>query len=135
MSWTRLGAVAIFAAAMLTMGSFHQEHTTWNLNSRMALVFAVVERGTFAIDGYDGDRDILPTMDKALYNGHVYSHTVFGVSLLGVPVYAAMRATGRLFGFEWLLRWKIYVLRMVCASIPAAVSLVLIWLMMIQSGA
>ncbi len=28
----------------------------------MAAVFAIVERGTFAIDGYEGDNDEFPTM-------------------------------------------------------------------------
>ena len=47
------------------MGSFHQTGTGWNVNSRMALVFAIVDRGTFAIDAYDSPDQALATMDKA----------------------------------------------------------------------
>src|SRR5437868_11154070 len=111
MSPTRFVAIALVAGSLLAMGSFHQEHTSWNVDSRMALVFAVVDRGTVAIDGYTGDQDLLPTMDTAVFNGHIYSDKVFGVSLIGIPVYAAMQSIGRVFGFEWSLRWKIYVLR------------------------
>jgi len=134
MSAARLGATALFVASLLAMGSLHQEHTTWNVNSRMALVFAIVERHTFAIDGYVGDNDVLPTMDKAVFGGHTYSDKVFGVSLIGVPVYAAMQAIARITGHEWPLRWKIYFLRMACASIPAAMSLVLLWRLLILAG-
>ena len=45
----RTAALAIFAAAMIVMGTVHSSNTSWNVNSRMALVLAVVERGTFAM--------------------------------------------------------------------------------------
>jgi hypothetical protein len=131
----RAGAIGIFATAMIVMASAHTANTSWNVNSRMALVFAVVDRGTFAIDGYHGDNDILPTGDKAAFGGHVYSDKAFGVSLLCVPVYAAMQAVARLFGFEWDLQWKIYLLRLVSTSIPAAIALSLLWLVMVRAGA
>ena len=81
----RRGAVAIFAAALILMGSLHSSNTSWNVNSRMGLVFAVVERGSFSIDGYDEEHEAFPTMDKAFYNGHHYSDKAIGVSLLGIP--------------------------------------------------
>lgn len=120
---------------MLVLLALHSANTSWNVNSRMALVFAVVDRGTFAIDGYDGDQDIFPTGDKATFGGHIYSDKAFGVSLLCVPVYAAMEGIARLFGFEWDLQLKIYFLRVVSSSIPAAISLSLLWLMMVRVGA
>jgi hypothetical protein len=120
---------------MIVMAAMHTANTSWNVNSRMALVFAVVDRGTFAIDGYDGDQDIFPTGDKAAFGGHVYSDKAFGVSLLCVPVYAVMQAVANLFGFEWDLQVKIYLLRMVSSSIPAALSLSVLWLLMVRAGA
>jgi hypothetical protein len=131
----RVGAIGIFVAAMVVMGAVHSGNTGWNVNSRMALVFAVVDRGTFAIDGYVGEKDILWTGDRASYAGHYYSDKAFGVSLLCVPVYAAMQAVAGLFGFEWGLQAKIYVLRIVSASIPAAISLALLWILMVRAGA
>jgi hypothetical protein len=130
----RRGATAIAAAALILMGSVHSSNTSWNVNSRMGTVFAVVERGTFAIDGYDEDNDALPTMDKAFFNGHHYSDKAIGVSLLGIPVYAAMQAVGALTGVEWHLQLKIYVIRMAVASVPAAIALALLWLIMTREG-
>jgi hypothetical protein len=131
----RRGAWGIFVAATIVMAAMHTANTSWNVNSRMALVFAVVDRGTFAIDGYEGDQDIFPTSDKAVFGGHVYSDKAFGVSLLCVPVYAAMQAMAKLFGFEWDLQVTIYLLRMVSASIPAAISLSILWLLLVRAGA
>jgi len=131
----RRGALGLFAAALVVMSAMHNANTSWNVNSRMALVFAVVEKGTFAIDRYEGDNEIFPTGDKAAFGGHFYSDKAFGVSLLCVPVYAAMRAVARLFDFRWDLQVTIYLLRMVSASIPAAISLSILWLLLVQAGA
>ena len=131
----RTGALAIFAAAMIAMGTVHSSNTSWNVNSRMALVLAVVERGTFAIDGYEGDNDSFPTMDKAVFNGRYDSDKTIGVSLLGVPVYAAMQGLAAVTGLEWGLQGKIYVLRLATASVPAAIALVLLWWLMLREGA
>lgn len=113
------GALGIFAAAMIVLGSIHSANTSWNVNSRMALVFAIVDRGTVAIDGYEGENDIFVTMDKAAFGGHYYSDKAFGVSLLCVPLYALMQGVAKVFGFEWGLQWKIYALRMWSASLPS----------------
>lgn len=130
----RRGAVAIFAAALILMGSLHSSNTSWNVNSRMGLVFAVVERGSFSIDGYDEEHEAFPTMDKAFYNGHHYSDKAIGVSLLGIPVYAAMLAVSGVTGYEWPLQLKIYGIRMMTASVPAAIALALLWLMMVRES-
>ena len=129
------GARGIFIAAIVVMAAMHTANTSWNVNSRMALVFAVVDRGTFAIDGYEGDGDIFPTSDKAAFGGHVYSDKAFGVSLLCVPVYALMQAIASLFAFTWDLQVTIYLLRLVSTSIPAALSLSILWLLMVRVGA
>jgi hypothetical protein len=46
-----------------------------------------------------------------------------------------MQTLAALVGFEWGLQWKIYVLRIMSASIPAAIALVLLWLSMLRVGA
>src|SRR5690348_14331825 len=132
---SRRGTRAIFLAAMVVMAAMHTANTSWNVNSRMALVLAVVDRGTFAIDGYEGDNDIFPTSDKAAFGGHVYSDKAFGVSLLCVPVYALMQGIAKAFGFEWDLQLKIYFLRIASASLPAALSLSILWLLLVRAGA
>ncbi len=130
----RRGAAAVVAAALILMGSVHSSNTSWNVNARMATVFALVDRGTFAIDGYDDDHEALPTMDKAFFNGHHYSDKAIGVSLLGVPIYAVMQAVAAVTGIEWHLQLKLYVIRMAVASLPAALALALLWLIMTREG-
>ncbi|HMO57560.1 MAG TPA: hypothetical protein PKC19_09405, partial [Roseiflexaceae bacterium] len=58
----------------------------WNQNSRMNLVLAIVDDGTFAIDRYREN-----TGDYALFEGHYYSDKAPGASFLAVPVYAVVR--------------------------------------------
>lgn len=128
------GALAIAVAALILMGSVHSSNTSWNVNARMATVFAIVDHGTFSIDGYDEDTDALPTMDKAFFNGHHYSDKAIGVSLLGVPVYAVMQAVSAVTGIQWHLQVKLYVIRMFVASVPAAIALVLLWLIMVRES-
>src|SRR5262245_43547642 len=118
---------------MIVMASTHTANLSWNANSRMALVFAVVDRGTFAIDAYHNG--IFATDDKAEFGGHFYSDKAFGVSLICVPFYAAMQLVASVFGFEWPLQTTIYLLRVVSTSIPAALSLSLIWLLLVRAGA
>jgi hypothetical protein len=86
------------------------------------------------VNGYVGDTDIFPTYDKAELNGRVYSDKPFGVSMLYVPVYAALQVVARVFGFEWALPIKIFVLRMTSTSVPAAASIALSWLIMVRFG-
>ncbi|MBX3730760.1 MAG: hypothetical protein KF858_16410 [Candidatus Sumerlaeia bacterium] len=133
--WARLGAVAVAAAVFLVLASIHQPTTGWNVNTRLALVFAIVDDGTFAIDGYHETGALLETQDKALFEGRHYSDKVFGVSLLGLPVYGAMQLLAALFDFEWPFQAKNYLLRLVAVSIPAALSVALLWLLLVRIGA
>lgn len=130
----RPSALAILAAALILMGSVHSSNTSWNVNARMATVFAIVDHGVLHIDDYDDEHEALPTMDKATFNGHFYSDKAFGVSLLGVPVYAAMQAVAAVTGIEWHLQLKIYVVRLFVASLPAAIALVLMWLILVRES-
>lgn len=54
----------------------------WNPDSRMALIFALVDRHSLSIDEY---HEI--TEDKSFANGHYYSDKAVGTSLLGAPIY------------------------------------------------
>ena len=77
--WT-VGLLLLFAAVY-----FYQD-PEWNGNSRLDLTRAIVERGTFQIDGYPSQHD-WATEDLALYNGHYYSDKAIGSSLFAVPFY------------------------------------------------
>src|SRR5262245_55496463 len=112
-----LAATGLFVSALIVMGAVHSSNTSWNVNSRMALVFAGVDRGTFVVGDYLRDAGLLPSGDKAEFDGRIYSDKAVGVSLVCLPIYAAMQGVARLFGFEWGLQLKLYVLRIASASI------------------
>jgi hypothetical protein len=57
-----------------------------NQNSRLNMVFAVVEDGTFRIDPYVGN-----TVDYAKVGDHYYSDKAPGAAFLGIPIYASMK--------------------------------------------
>ncbi len=59
--------------------------------SRVYLTQAIVERGSLDIDE-EVRGGIGEFSDLARYDGHYYSDKAIGISLLGVPVYAAARA-------------------------------------------
>ncbi|MBI5154208.1 hypothetical protein HZA57_03140 [Candidatus Poribacteria bacterium] len=124
-----VGLAVVLSAAIL----FHPERG-WNVNSRLALVLAVVDGGTFCIDSFHSE-PALQTGDKARFEGHYYSDKVFGVSLLGVPAYKLMTLVWPLFGREITIDGADYVVRMVAVSVPAGVSAALLWLLCIRLGA
>jgi len=51
---------------------FNHYVTGWNVNTRLALTYAIVEEKSFAIDSYHNTRTMpyLWTTDKAIFNGH-----------------------------------------------------------------
>ena len=57
-----------------------------NQNSRLDMVIAVVEDGTFQIDEY-----VANTVDYAKVGDHYYSDKAPGAAFLGIPVYAALK--------------------------------------------
>lgn len=58
-----------------------------NQNSRLDMVFAVVDQRTFAIDDYVDN-----TVDFAYFDGHYYSDKPPGTAFLGIPLYAGFKA-------------------------------------------
>jgi hypothetical protein len=57
-----------------------------NQNSRLDMVVAVVDDGTFQIDAY-----IQNTVDYAKVEDHYYSDKAPGAAFLGIPIYAALK--------------------------------------------
>lgn len=117
-------------AVLLAAMALDPARTGWNVNSRLALVLAIVDEGTFRIDTYH-DTEILYTEDKAVFQGHYYSDKVIGVSMLAVPAYAALRV----FAPEPSVRAANYVLRVWAVSLPAAVAASFLWLLLLRLGA
>ncbi|MFP4436159.1 MAG: hypothetical protein ACLFVO_02850 [Chloroflexaceae bacterium] len=88
MRWLRQyrNELFIFLALLFCYVYFLPRWASWNQNSRLNLVLAIVDDGTLNIDNYYQN-----TGDYALFNGHYYSDKAPGTSFLAVPVYAAAR--------------------------------------------
>lgn len=83
--WT---VVHLSLLLLLCYGYFFPRWADWNQNSRLNVVLAIVDQGTFSIDEYVDN-----TGDYALYKGHYYGEKAPGSSFLGVPVYLFFKFT------------------------------------------
>jgi hypothetical protein len=83
--------VLIPLALALSYGYFDGGGADGNQNSRLGLVYAVVDEGRLAIDSYH-DTPGTWTIDKSLHQGHYYSEKALGTAVLGVAAYAPIRA-------------------------------------------
>lgn len=83
---TRIDQLAIFLVALLCYAWFFPRWADPNQNSRLDMVVAVVDDGTFTIDKY-----VANTVDYAKVNGHTYSDKAPGTAFLGIPIYAGLR--------------------------------------------
>lgn len=115
-------ALALFLLLVGTYGYFYQAGG-WNQNSRIDLVRAIVEDGTFRIDRFEAN-----TGDDAVRDGHYYCDKAPAASALCVPVYWL---TYRLAGTPQPvppagLAWAVW-LCVVCAiSLPSAAASVVL---------
>ena len=74
----------ILGFALLVSYAYFYQAGGWNQNSRFALVRAITERNTLAIDAFQES-----TGDRAVWRGHYYSDKAPGVALLAlIPVEA-----------------------------------------------
>jgi hypothetical protein len=67
-------------ALLLASYAFFWQSRDWNSASRLMLTYALIDRGTIAIDGLE-----VQTGDKAYFEGHYYTDKLPGFSLLAVP--------------------------------------------------
>jgi len=82
----RLNQTALFFILLASFLYFLPRWADQNTNSRMDMIVAVVENGTFQIDPY-----VQNTVDFAKVGDHFYSDKPPGAGLLGIPVYAGLR--------------------------------------------
>ena len=80
--------------------------------SRVAMAQSIVERGKVDIDPY-----WQLTIDRAFANGHWYSDKAPGVSLVAVPVVAAVRAVDGNPKPIWLHTWALWLIRLWCGGL------------------
>ncbi len=80
-------AATVFGLLLASYAYFLPQPGNYNVNSRVALTRALVERGTFSIDAYHRLPD-METHDESVFAGRYYSDKAPGASLLGAVVYA-----------------------------------------------
>lgn len=85
----------VFGLVWLSCSYFHQPWTGANQVSRLALLHAVFQQRTLAIDAYH-----TLTPDKAFYGGHYYSDKAPGTAVLAMPGFALACAGLRWAGVE-----------------------------------
>ena len=124
---TFIAAAILFASLLLLMLFPDHRARGWNVNTRLALIVAVAEQGTFEIDALH-ETPALETMDKALFEGHYYSDKIFGVSLLGLPFYKLFGSITNLDGAAWMLK-------NFCSALPGAGAALLFFLLLVKLGA
>jgi len=79
-------SLLLFFVLLLSFGYTFPRWADPNQNSRLDMVFAIVDDGSFQIDRY-----VANTVDYARVGGHFYSDKAPGIAFLGVPIYAAVR--------------------------------------------
>ena len=131
--WSRVlrsPELALFALCFGVYAYFFQAGG-WNQNSRFDLVRAVVEQGRLTIDDYVGN-----TGDYAFFDGHYYCDKAPGLSMLAVPVYAAVhpfahgqRPRGR------LVHLGAYLSTLAGVALPSALGGVLLMRTAVRLGA
>ncbi|MCX7047420.1 MAG: hypothetical protein NTX50_18285 [Candidatus Sumerlaeota bacterium] len=136
---TRLGlrrGAVVFGVFWLTFAGVNYEKPGWNVNSRFALTRAIVEKGSFMVDGYvNTPEGGCETEDRALKNGHYYSDKIIGVSLLGVPPYAAIRWIAHILGTQPPLELARYVTTVFSVSVCAALAATAMMSLLLAFGA
>jgi hypothetical protein len=76
-------AITLFLMLLTYYGYFFPKYSNGGSNSRIDLVFAVVDQGVLNIDAYHTN-----TGDKAFFEGHYYTDKSPGPSLVAIPFYA-----------------------------------------------
>jgi len=131
----RLAKLTLFASLWLTFAYFVQQLPGDNVNTRLALTYAIVERDTVAIDAYHAD-PLTRTGDKAVYEGHYYCDKSPALSFLATPLYWGMwqlRAESPYLRHlydehraAWVF-WTRYLLRIATVGSSAAILGIILW--------
>jgi hypothetical protein len=88
---TRNGrGLLVFLVLLACYGYFFPTLNNWGSNSRMDLIYALVDKGTVRIDDYHQN-----TGDKAYFDGHYYMEKSIGPSVLGLPFYVIFKGLVR----------------------------------------
>ncbi|MEQ1703538.1 MAG: hypothetical protein ABMA25_25810, partial [Ilumatobacteraceae bacterium] len=121
------------ASLLLATCVLSHPQTGWNVNTRLDLVFAVVDHGELHIDRYHEEPET-NTYDKAYFDGHYYSDKIIGLSLVALPFYAIIRGVSNVFDVEPDFQLTQYLLTRVTVGVSMALAAVLMALLMMRLG-
>lgn len=116
---------------LVSFAYFQRLNPGWNVNSRLALTFALAEQHSAKVDDYFNRPD-LQTEDVAVFNGHYYSDKIIGVSLLGVPATWIVNAATDALDVTLPTAGKRYWITLLAVGMPGAVSGVLLFLLLLH---
>lgn len=137
----RIG-LAFFWLVMLAYGFFVPSILSWNTESHLYPTFALVDHHTVRIDAYQQGLG-----DKSFWHGHYYTDKAPGLSILAVPVYAAMRfifRRAKVGGFLLYrhiknyyyippdVKFMRYAITYVLIALPSAGLAILLWLFLLR---
>lgn len=126
--------ILIFLTLFVTYGYFGSGEG-WNPKSRLALTYALVERGSVQIDPYWNLPDLL-TRDVAVYENHVYSDKIIGTSLLGVPAFMIVKGVELARGKPFHPNVRRYIVNLFSVgAVGAGAGVLLFWLLLSVSRA
>jgi hypothetical protein len=115
----RTRASLIFLLLLFSYTFFFQIYPNFistNELSRFLLTSAITDFHTLQID--QAIKRFGDSQDKATYKGHYYCDKAIGLSLMGVPVYAALTVIGAVFQINWTVKWILFFLKVFCVTIP-----------------
>jgi hypothetical protein len=130
---TWLIPLLLFLTLFVTFAYFYHPAAGWNVNSRICLTYAMVERGTFAITEYQKIKPLY-TEDRAIYKGEYYSDKIIGTSLLGAIPMAALHLVSRATGREFSWDVKRYVVETFSVKLLAALAGVAMYRLLLLFG-
>jgi hypothetical protein len=123
-------ALILFITVVVAVTIPYHPRTGWNVNTRLALIMAVIETGSFSIDPFHATPP-WDTGDKALFEGRHYSDKTWGLSLPVLPVLWGLRVLrGEMLDFHTVHA----VGRLLGVALPGAGAVVLFFLLAVRLG-
>jgi hypothetical protein len=121
----RTGRWLLALLGFVSAAYFLQRHPGWNVNSRLALVYAVVDEHRLAIDTFH-ESPGYETLDKAVFEDHFYSDKVIGNALAAIPIYQVARWVSGALGLPLSSHAKRYLCRTFTVSVAFGLTLMVL---------
>jgi hypothetical protein len=127
-------SLVLFVILFVTFAYFFHAAPGWNVNSRICLTYAIVEKRSFAIDDYQNIEG-LKTEDIAFFNGHYYSDKVIGTSLLAAVPMTPLHLLSVALGHDFAWDTKRYIVTTFSVSLLGALAGVVLYRLLLLFGA